>query len=167
VAIQPYVAVDLTEGNLTVGGVVTIEPERTFWDKIVILHGLRQWHDNRGILRQEGHRISRHYYDIYKLLHSPVGKKALTDQALGTHCVRHALMFFNSTDLDLLSARQGTFAISPTPQMIEALKRDYLAMTTMIFGEVPEFSMVLETAEKLEFQLNQPRINWLYAVLSG
>jgi hypothetical protein len=37
-----------------VPGVTAIEPPRTFWDKIVIVHGLRRWHEIRGELRQEG-----------------------------------------------------------------------------------------------------------------
>ncbi len=65
-SIQPYVADDMPTTNLIVSDVVTIDAERTFWDKVVILHGLRRWHDNRGALRQQGHRVSRHYYDIYK-----------------------------------------------------------------------------------------------------
>jgi hypothetical protein len=143
--------------NLVVPGVVTIDAERTFWDKVVILHGLRRWQDNRGALRQQGHRVSRHYYDIYKLIQSPVGRKATADHALALDCARHALMFFNSTDLDLLNARPGTFAITPTPGMVDALKRDYQAMLGMIFGDVPEFSDVLNAVEKLEQEINQRR----------
>lgn len=155
VMVQPYVAQDLTTANLAVNGIVTIDAERTFWDKVIILHGLRRWHDKRGTLRQQGHRVSRHYYDIYQLMQSTVGQKAISNQTLGEDCKRHALMFFNSTDLDLRSAQPGTFSLIPTSSMIDELKRDYQSMTTMIFGEVPEFSMVLETIEKLESQLNQ------------
>jgi len=68
-----------------------------------------------------------------------------------------ALMFFNSTDLDLLNARPGTFAIAPTPGMVDALKRDYQAMLGIIFGEMPEFSDVLNAVEKLEQEINQRR----------
>ncbi|HSX20511.1 MAG TPA: nucleotidyl transferase AbiEii/AbiGii toxin family protein, partial [Gammaproteobacteria bacterium] len=72
-SVKPYIAHDTVDLNLSVPNVVTIDAERTFWDKVVILHGLRRWHDNRGVLRQKGHRISRHYYDIYKLIRSPIG----------------------------------------------------------------------------------------------
>ena len=54
--------------DLTVPDVTTIEPSRTFWDKIVIVHGLRRWHEIRGELRYDGQRISRHYYDLHCLL---------------------------------------------------------------------------------------------------
>ena len=154
--IQPYVADDMPTANLKVAGVVTIDAERTFWDKVVILHGLRRWHDHRGTLRQQGHRVSRHYYDIYQLMQSPVGL-ASADHDLALDCARHARMFFNSTDLDLLNARPGSFAISPTTPMVDALKRDYQAMLSMIFGEVPEFADVLNAVRTLEHEINHER----------
>ena len=77
----------------------TVNPERTFWDKIVILHGLRRWFDRRGALRGGGQRVSRHYYDLHQLAAAPVGAAALADAALGLDCVAHARMFFDSTGL--------------------------------------------------------------------
>jgi hypothetical protein len=153
--IQPYVADDMPATDLVVPDVVTIDAERTFWDKIVILHGLRRWHDNRGALRQHGHRVSRHYYDVFKLIRSPVGQQAVSDHALALDCARHALMFFNSADLDLLHARPGSFAITPTPEMVDALKRDYQAMAGMIFGEQPDFAEVIKVTRQLELAINQ------------
>ena len=50
---RPYVADDLPSLALAVSGVLTIEPTRTFWDKVVIAHGLRRWYERRGVLRQE------------------------------------------------------------------------------------------------------------------
>ena len=50
----------------------------------------------------------------------------VTANRLGTpiqNVARHVLMFFNSADLDLLHARPGSFAIAPTPGMVDALRR--------------------------------------------
>jgi hypothetical protein len=46
--IKPYVDDDLPALDLTVPAVRTVDPGRTFWDKVVILHGLRRWFDKRG-----------------------------------------------------------------------------------------------------------------------
>jgi hypothetical protein len=92
---------------------VTINAERTFWDKVVILHGQRRWFERRGQLRGQGQRVSRHYYDIYRLLCSDVGQRAARDFKLGEDCIRHARLFFNSSDLDLACANPGTFSLSP------------------------------------------------------
>lgn len=152
--IEPYVAHDMRASNLAVPGVLTIDAERTFWDKVVILHGLRRWHDARGTLRQDGHRISRHYYDIHRLAHSDAGPRALSDQSLARDCSRHAMMFFNNPDLDLLHARHGSYAIMPTVAMIDVLRRDYQSMAGMIFGDVPDFIDVLDTVRRLEQSIN-------------
>lgn len=74
---------------------------------------------------------------------------------LAIDCARHAQMFFNSADLDLKSARPGSFALATTPEMIDALRRDYQAMSGMIFGEVPDFTMVINEIGELEQQINQ------------
>lgn len=86
----PYVADDLPDLDMAVHGVTTVKPERTFWDKIIILHGLRQWHDRRGQLRQGGQRVSRHYYDIYRLLQHPDVTAWQADHGLARDCAQHA-----------------------------------------------------------------------------
>ena len=40
--IRPYLESDIPDIDLGVGNVTTVDPERTFWDKVVILHGLRR-----------------------------------------------------------------------------------------------------------------------------
>lgn len=54
VLIKPYIADETPDLDLSVPEVTTIEPGRTFWDKVVIAHGLRRWYERRGVLRQEG-----------------------------------------------------------------------------------------------------------------
>ncbi len=49
---------------------------RKFWDKVVILHGLRRWWEHRHELKGGGQRVSRHYYDVYRLLQSDAGTGA-------------------------------------------------------------------------------------------
>jgi len=80
VSVTPYVAMDLPNLDLTVKNVVTVKPERTFWEKVMILHGLRQWHDRRGELRHGGQRVSRHYYDLHQLMQDPSAKTWQADQ---------------------------------------------------------------------------------------
>lgn len=104
--VRPYVTDDLPDLDLTVDGITTVEAQRTFWDKIVILHGLRRWYDHRGQLRHAGQRVSRHYYDVFRLLQSAMRESVQANRELGIDCARHARMFFNSPDFDL--ERGGT-----------------------------------------------------------
>lgn len=155
--IKPYIDDDLPKLDLSVSGVTTVNPERTFWDKVVIVHGLRRWFDQREVLRQSGQRVSRHYYDLYCLLQSPSGIAASKDYDMGVDCARYAKMFFNRRDYDLDSARPGSFALAPSDAMIDPLRRDYTAMASMIFGEIPAFDDVLRAVAELQERLNKPK----------
>ena len=157
VTIRPYISEEAGGLDLAISNVTTIMATRTFWDKVVIAHGLRRWFERRGILRQEGQRVSRHYYDLYCLLNSDVGRAALADRHLGADCVRHARMFFDRVDYDLVSATPGTFAIAPAGTMVEALARDYANTAPMIFGAAPAFENILASTKEIEETVNGRR----------
>jgi hypothetical protein len=152
--IEPYVASDAAGLDLKVANVTIVDPARTFWDKVVILHGTRRWFDHRGELRGEGQRVSRHYYDLFRLLASSTGESAAADMTLAADCVAHAQMFFFRRDFDLADARPGTFTLMPTDRMTAALRTDYRAMSSMIFGNPPEFEEILDAIQRFEQALN-------------
>lgn len=153
--VRSYAAEDLRDFDLQVTRITTVEAQRTFWDKVVILHGLRSWYDRRGRLRQGGQRVSRHYYDVFRLLRSPLGDTAQADRVLAVDCARHARLFFNSPDFDLVHAVPGTLTLAPSSAMLEPLERDYDAMAGMIMGAVPPFADVMDAVSALELRLNE------------
>lgn len=155
VSVIPYVAEELSDPAFIIANITTVSPQRTLWDKIIILHGLKQWYDRRGVVRQEGQRITRHYYDVYRLLEDANGQRALDDRELGHDCARHARMFFNRPDLNLDAAVDGTFTPAPSDAMLDALERDYTAMRGMIFGTVPQFHDIVARTRLLEEQLSR------------
>ena len=59
-SVRPYVADELVGFDLAVPNVTTVDPVRTFWDKVLILHSLRRSFEDRGALRGGGQRVSRH-----------------------------------------------------------------------------------------------------------
>ena len=152
--IRPFVAEEIPDLPLAITNITTVVPERSFWDKVVMLHGLRRWYERRGVLRQQGQRVSRHYYDVHNMMLSGKIEKALSDFNLGLDCVRHARMFFGSPDLDLETARPGSFALTPNESMIRDLRRDYERMAGMIIGPVPAFESVIQSVRTLEEHLN-------------
>jgi hypothetical protein len=155
VPIKPYVDDDLPALDLTVPAVRTVDPERTFWDKVVIVHGLRRWFDKRSELRGGGQRVSRHYYDLHRLAAMPAGAAAIADTALGADCVAHARMFFIDRTSISRALRPSSFALAPHDAMIEQLRVDYRAMQGMIFGDPPDFEAVLDSISALETRLNK------------
>ena len=85
---------------------------------------------------------------------SEAGQRAIADPALGADCVLHARMFFNRPDYDLASAAPPTFTLVPEGAMYDDLRRDYAAMTGMVFGPPPSFDAVVENVAELETAIN-------------
>lgn len=151
--VEPYIAGEVSL-NLVVNNVTTVEAERTFWDKIIIAHGLRQWFERRGQLRHGGQRVSRHYFDLYQLTQAGNAGAWMTNDKLAQDCATHARLFFGSPDLGLEQAARGSFTLVPPPAMRDALQRDYAAMAGMIFGPIPEFADVLARISEIEAKIN-------------
>jgi hypothetical protein len=121
----------------------------------VILHGLRRWFERRRELRGGGQRVSRHDYDVSRLLASEDGQNAANNLEMARDCVRHAKMFFNRPDFDLASALPGSFALTPHNEMSATLERDYQAMAGMVFGTIPPFRKVMTSIAALERRINR------------
>ena len=152
-SITPYVTDDLKNFDLTVPNVTTVDPVRTFWDKVLILHSLRRSFEDRGVLRGGGQRVSRHYYDVYRALQAAVGQRAVTDLAMAEDCIRHERMFFPRAGQT--TAVPGSFTLMPQAAMLDQLRTDYAAMSVMIFGDVPTFDAVMASIAALEATMNQ------------
>lgn len=155
VLVRPYIAADISRLNLDVAHITAVTPERTFWDKVVIIHGQRCWFERRGTLQNQGQRVSRHYYDIYRLSQTDVGERAMEDQELARDCVRHARMFFGRPDLGLDCACPGTFTLTPVAGMMDALRRDSMRMSGMIMGPIPAFEEVIAKVTEFEVAINR------------
>ena len=151
--ITPYVADELKNFDLTVPNVTTVDPVRTFWDKVLILHSLRRSFEDRGVLRGGGQRVSRHYYDVYRMLRTELGQRARTDLTMAKDCARHERMFFPRAGQN--TAVPGSFTLAPHGAMLDQLRQDYAAMTVMILGDVPVFDAVMESITNLEETVNR------------
>jgi hypothetical protein len=106
------------------------------------------------VLRHGGQRVSRHYHDVHQLLANDRAASWLENHPLAADCATHARLFFGSADLGLDTAARGTFTLTPSQPMREALRADYVAMAGMIFGNVPPPDAILASVEALERRLN-------------
>ena len=152
--INPYIDDDMANLDFGVQNITTIIPERTLWDKIIILHSLKGWFDNKNELRGGGDRESRHYYDVFQLLQSETGRNALNDIDLGSECVLQSRVFFYRKQFNLEMAKPPTFSILPEGRMLSELRNDYEAMSGMIFGNPPRFEDIIDCIRDLEKELN-------------
>ena len=156
VSVEPYLSAVLPDMDLRVDGVRAIRPERTLWDKLRILHEQRSWFEARGVVHKDGLRLSRHYYDVHKLVGTEAGDATLDDHALMDACVSHGRIFFDRKDHRLDLAVPGTLALVPYGPMADLLERDYEATKPMLFGERPTWAEIVATLEAVETRINAP-----------
>jgi len=127
-----------------------VTAERTFWEKATILH-----HEaNRPQDSIQPQRYSRHYYDMARLTVSSVKDRALQNLGLLESVVVFKDKFFPRGWAHYDLAVPGTFRLVPPDYRIGELKKDYDAMQVMIYGQVPDFSEILEILSDLEWQIN-------------
>jgi len=130
--------------------VKAIKAERTFWEKVTILH---QEH-HRPATKQHPIRHSRHYYDVMCMAKSSVKESALSDPALLERVVAFKKKFYacNWAHYDL--AAIGTLRLAPRPESLDVLARDFEQMQMMIFGEIPDFDDMMAVIKELEAEIN-------------
>ena len=154
-AIKPYIAHELYEWSLDADGIRAIAPERTYWEKLLILHGLYCGYRDENRLPADRHRVSRHYYDAAMMTATETGKSALSDMAL-LHAVReHNLIAFRQAWKRFEEAVPGSLRLIPQSPLQTAIKRDYEAMQGMILGDVPDFGWIVEQLQYAESSINR------------
>lgn len=131
--------------------VLTVSPERTFWEKATILH--------KEAFRTNGRfpsRYSRHYYDLYKLAHSDVKTRALNDANLLKSVVDFKMAFWRSNAARYDLCVPGTLRLMPPKDSLLLIERDYASMRDMIFGDAPDFDELMLAIFELESDINNP-----------
>jgi hypothetical protein len=150
----PYVA-ELTEGLIyPTSEVVVLSPERTFWEKATLMHV----ECNRGKLRENAERLSRHWYDLVMLAEHPAGKSAINNRGLFEDVVRHKKVFFHTGYADYDSCLQGRLKLLPETDTLDSLRSDYEKMVRagMMYSTPPGFDEIVESIRNLENRAN----NW-------
>ena len=152
--IKPLIISTLTDWDFSVPNIITIKPERTFWDKVMILHGWYCGHRDEGRLPGDRQRISRHYYDV-AMIYKKLEQKAISDPNLREDVRQHTQEFFKKAWMKLEEAIPGSFHLVPEGKLLQTLKKDYQAMQGMMLGNAPRFETIVEELKKLESKLNQ------------
>jgi len=148
--ISSLIAKALPELKLIDPNVPTIKPERTFWEKITILH---QEH-HRPATKQPQSRYSRHYYDIYKMANSRVKQHALSDIELLKEVVSFKKQFYPCSWANYDMAVPGTIRLMPANHILKFLAEDYKDMENMIFNNYPSWETILNETQKIEDEIN-------------
>jgi Nucleotidyl transferase AbiEii toxin, Type IV TA system len=127
-----------------------LNAERTFWEKATILHQYAHLPEDKKLPP----RISRHFYDFFRLLNSEIKAKALTEASLLERVATHKSIYFASSWANYATARKETLKLFPPPRILKELEKDFVLMKPMFFREIPEWELILTTIEKFEKEFN-------------
>ena len=136
---EHYSETDFAETEFVVN---TTNPQKTFLEKLILLH--EEFQKPQEKIRHL--RMSRHFYDIGQILDSEYGQAAIKNTALFENIIAHrrVLTPMKTTDYNTLTIEN--LSIVPPVTILENFKADYKEMqNSMIYGESLDFDILLET----------------------
>lgn len=127
----------------------TVIPQRTFLEKAFLLHEEYQ----KPIENLRFERMSRHLYDLEKIMYTNYAKEALSNRDLYDEIVSHRKMLTSISGIDYATHAPDKINFVPPTSVIEAWKKDYETMqTNMIYGSSLSFEELLERIKELNLR---------------
>jgi predicted nucleotidyltransferase component of viral defense system len=128
-----------------------VAPERTFWEKAMLLH-----EEGFSTKPEPRPRMARHYYDVWSLIRAGIAEKALATPGLFESVAQHRAIFFRKKKEAQDSLRPGSLRILPSADRRRAWEQDYEAMqAAMFFRPPPSFDEILQTVGEFESTFNR------------
>ena len=130
--------------------VLTIDVERTFWEKLTILHKIANFPEGKPLPA----RYARHLYDVYSLGNSWVKESAFEKRLLLEKDVAFKQKFYYTKSAHYETATLSSIELLPREAVVNELQEDYRAMRNMIYGDIPEFEEILEFLGRLQEEVH-------------
>ena len=148
--ITPYIAEAFPQLQIQAVPVPTILAERTFWEKVTILHQ-EHFRPEQLIVPL---RYSRHYYDLFMMARSSCALDAIKNVQLLEEVVDFKKKFYPRAWARYDLAVPGSIELLPAPHSVHSLQADYVSMKNMIFGEYPSWDELIKTLADLQSRIN-------------
>lgn len=131
--------------------IAVVLPQRTFLEKVFLLH--EEFSQAPEKIRV--HRLTRHLYDLEKLMDSEHGIEALKNQELYDNIVAHREKFNAIRGLDYANHTPDKISIIPPDTIIKQWEQDYQAMIQyMIYGNLLTFDKLINRIAELQKRVN-------------
>ena len=153
--VTPYVADELPDWSFDVSNIRVIASDRTYWEKLLILHGVHCGYRDAQRLPTDKDRISRHYYDVAMITVTEAGRSALSNIDLLCAVRNHNLIAFRQAWKRFEEAVPGSLRLVPQSELRTVIERDYGGMEGMILGDAPKFEWVIEQIQYAEAAINE------------
>jgi predicted nucleotidyltransferase component of viral defense system len=135
--------------------VPTVNPIRTFLEKIFLLHEEHQRPDEK----RRVNRLSRHLYDIEKLSATEYAEAALNDSELYKTIVEHRKKYNRISGVDYDKHNPDKISFIPPESYLPAWETDYKEMReSMIYREALPFAELIKKLKELQSRINN--IQW-------
>lgn len=132
--------------------VTTVHPARTFIEKILLLH---EEYNRNEKSKMRTDRMSRHYYDIHRILQMPEYVSILGESEFIDNIIEHRKSYSRLRRFDYDTLKRGRISIVPDTRISSALRDDYRIMSSeMMYGEIPTFEDIMKSAEWIEQVFN-------------
>ena len=132
--------------------VPTVNPERTFLEKVFLLHEEYQ----RPPEKMRVERLSRHLYDIEKLSQTSYFQKALSNRELYKTIVAHREKFSRLGGVDYTKHAPEHIRIVPPENVLSLWENDYERMkNSMIYGEKISFYELITKIIEIQKSINE------------
>lgn len=129
----------------------TVLPQRTFLEKVFLLH--EEFSQDAEKIRID--RLSRHLYDLEKLMDTEHGIEALKNTDLYHNIVAHREKFNPLRGLDYSNHNPNNISIIPPVTVMKDYEKDYEAMTSfMIYGDPLKFDHLMKRILELQTRVN-------------
>lgn len=130
----------------------TVLPQRTFLEKIFLLH--EEFSQDTAKIRID--RLSKHLYDLEKLMDTEHGNAAIKETELYNSIVIHREKFNALRGINYSNHIPGKIKIIPPIEIIKEWEKDYQTMTeNMIYGEPLNFSSLIKRIQELQKRVNE------------
>jgi hypothetical protein len=130
-----------------------LAPERTFWEKVLLLHEER----HRPASKRRRPRMARHFYDVWRLIDAGIAAKAIADSTLFEHVVRNRRVYFRQNWVDYDTMKAGSLDMMPMPDQLAEWRADYAAMQgDMFLTPPPQFDEVLAAIATFQERFHAP-----------
>jgi Nucleotidyl transferase AbiEii toxin, Type IV TA system len=130
----------------------TVLPTRTLLEKLFLLHEEFQKPEGR-LIRSE--RMTRHLYDISRLMDTEHLENAINDKELFETIVKHREMLTNVSWVDYSLHTYKDLNFIPPETVIDEWKKDYNSMReTMIYGDSVVFEELIKKMKDLKIRIN-------------
>ncbi len=127
-----------------------VSPKRTFLEKIFLLH--EEFQKDIRLIRVE--RMSRHLYDLERLMDTVHGLEALKDGELYNTIVEHRKNFNVLRGIDYANHSPKSIKITPPEETMKDWQKDYKTMQeSMIYGDTISFDKLMQRISELNARI--------------